>query len=69
MIIGEKWLLFFYVPQNDTITSEEIQRQLAEYISKYKIPKLWHKVDRIPRNQQGKIMSNFVNCYQDSHLN
>ncbi|WP_017293733.1 AMP-binding protein [Geminocystis herdmanii] len=45
----------FYVPLNNNICEEDIKLKLACLIANYKIPKIWHKLDIIPRNSQGKI--------------
>lgn len=44
-----------YVPQNQAIITDMIQAQLKPRLSSYKIPKQWFAVDRIPRNEQGKV--------------
>ena len=45
----------FYVPKDDTGISE-IERQLKQSLSNYKIPKQWFAVPSIPRNEQGKVI-------------
>jgi len=44
-----------YVPQKEAVTSSEIERQLKQTLSSYKIPKQWLAVTEIPRNEQGKV--------------
>jgi o-succinylbenzoate---CoA ligase len=44
-----------YVPQNTGIASQEISSLLAQKLAKYKHPKYWLEVDRLPRTEQGKI--------------
>lgn len=48
----------FYVPLNNNICEEDIKEKLTSLITNYKIPKIWHKLDIIPRNSQGKINLN-----------
>lgn len=48
----------FYVPLNNNICEEDIKLKLTSLIANYKIPKIWHKLDIIPRNSQGKIHLN-----------
>lgn len=48
----------FYVPFNNNICEENIKEKLTSLITNYKIPKIWHKLDIIPRNSQGKINLN-----------
>ncbi len=61
-IIGEKddyWgelITAYYVPKNDNITTIEIEINLKNNISSYKIPKKWYIVDQISHNKQGKII-------------
>lgn len=45
----------FYVPLNNNICKEDIKLKLTSLIANYKIPKIWHKLDIIPRNLQGKV--------------
>lgn len=45
----------FYVPINEAINEDNIKAKLKDLISGYKIPKIWRKLDYIPRNKQGKI--------------
>lgn len=65
-ILGEKdsyWgeiITAFYVPKNQEITYKQIEEQLNKNLSRYKIPKKWYKVEKIPRNQQGKIQPNII---------
>ena len=60
-ITGEKddyWgeiITAFYVPKNQEITNQEIEKKLKNSLISYKIPKKWYKVANINRNQQGKI--------------
>ena len=44
-----------YIPRQSDIASEMIQAKIAEKLSKYKLPKFWIQVDRLPRNERGKI--------------
>ncbi|BAQ66517.1 O-succinylbenzoic acid--CoA ligase [Geminocystis sp. NIES-3709] len=45
----------FYVPINNNICEKDLKLKLTSLIANYKIPKIWHKLDVIPRNSQGKI--------------
>jgi o-succinylbenzoate---CoA ligase len=44
-----------YVPIHDHIDDQMIQTAIADQLSKFKQPKLWFKVQKLPRNSQGKI--------------
>jgi len=44
-----------YIPKDDSLTISEIEEQLKQYLSGYKIPKQWIAVASIPRNKQGKV--------------
>jgi O-succinylbenzoic acid--CoA ligase len=44
-----------YVPKFNDVLEEEIKKEIALKLANYKIPKLWIKVEKIPRNEQGKI--------------
>ncbi len=51
---GEK-VIGFYVPTSDEVTDNILKKSLMPKLSKYKQPKLWVKVLKIPRNEQGKV--------------
>jgi O-succinylbenzoic acid--CoA ligase len=44
-----------YVPQNSSISSQDIHKAIEGKIAKFKHPKLWISVEVIPRNDRGKI--------------
>lgn len=44
-----------YVPQNSTVSAQELNASLEEKISKFKRPKSWISLEKLPRNSQGKI--------------
>ncbi len=44
-----------YIPLSEDIDVENIKKMMLAKVSSYKIPKLWLKVNHIPRNAQGKI--------------
>jgi O-succinylbenzoic acid--CoA ligase len=44
-----------YIPKNSDITAEAIKNALYNQISKFKIPKHWIPLQKLPRNAQGKI--------------
>ena len=44
-----------YIPAQENISSAMIQQQIEDKLSKYKLPKYWIQVDRLPRNERGKI--------------
>jgi o-succinylbenzoate---CoA ligase len=48
-------LTAIYIPTNSNTSTLEIQLQLQEKLSKFKIPKHWISVSTLPRNPQGKI--------------
>jgi len=47
-----------YTPLSEDISSDNIKSIIDTKISSYKIPKLWLKVNYIPRNSQGKVNYN-----------
>ncbi|MEA5578269.1 2-succinylbenzoate--CoA ligase [Anabaena sp. UHCC 0451] len=48
-------LTAIYIPKNPDITILEIQTQLKNQLTKFKIPKYWIPLPNLPRNYQGKI--------------
>ena len=44
-----------YIPARENISAVMIQEQIEDKLSKYKLPKSWITVDRLPRNERGKI--------------
>jgi len=48
-------LTAIYTPKNKNISHIEIQNQLKNQLSKFKIPKYWISLANLPRNVQGKI--------------
>ncbi|MEY2911784.1 MAG: hypothetical protein RLZZ184_1093 [Cyanobacteriota bacterium] len=48
-------LTAIYVPKDENISHREIQTQLKNQLSKFKIPKYWISLAKLPRNNQGKI--------------
>lgn len=44
-----------YVPENSSISSQDIQKAIEGKIAKFKQPKLWIPVEVMPRNDRGKI--------------
>ena len=48
-------LTAIYIPKNKNISHREIQTQLKNQLSKFKIPKYWISLAELPRNHQGKI--------------
>ncbi|MBW4430656.1 MAG: 2-succinylbenzoate--CoA ligase [Pelatocladus maniniholoensis HA4357-MV3] len=44
-----------YVPKNSNHSVVEIQNLLRDKLSKFKLPKHWLAVEKLPRNSQGKI--------------
>jgi O-succinylbenzoic acid--CoA ligase len=48
-------LTAIYVPKDKNISHREIQTQLKNQLSKFKIPKYWISLAKLPRNVQGKI--------------
>jgi o-succinylbenzoate---CoA ligase len=49
-----------YVAGEDPVSDLILSKAIAGKISKYKIPKYWVSVDRIPRNALGKVLINEV---------
>ena len=60
-----------YIPAQENISTAMIQEQIEDKLSKYKLPKSWIKVDRLPRNERGKIdyqkMQDIVNEWRSHH--
>jgi o-succinylbenzoate---CoA ligase len=48
-------LTAIYIPKDENISYLEIQNQLKNQLSKFKIPKHWISLPNLPRNTQGKI--------------
>lgn len=44
-----------YIPAQENIALATIRQQIENKLSKYKLPKYWIQVDRLPRNEKGKI--------------
>lgn len=44
-----------YIPNYSSVDNQEIKVAIEGKIAKFKQPKLWFKVDNLPRNSQGKI--------------
>ena len=57
-IVDKHWgqaLTAIYIPHDQNISHMEIQTQLKNQLSKFKIPKHWISLPELPRNTQGKI--------------
>jgi O-succinylbenzoic acid--CoA ligase len=50
-----------YVPKTQSITIEMIKNSLGKKLSRYKHPKYWLPLDKIPRNAQGKVNYQEIN--------
>jgi O-succinylbenzoic acid--CoA ligase len=48
-------LTAIYIPKDRNISPREIQTQIKNQLSKFKIPKHWISLPNLPRNAQGKI--------------
>ena len=57
-----------YIPIDANIAEPKIKAKIVDKLSKYKLPKYWIKVDRLPRNQQGKIDYQKVQAIGSSKL-
>ena len=44
-----------YVAKFPNISEEEINSKIEHQLSKYKLPKYWVKLEKLPRNAQGKV--------------
>ncbi|MDB9519246.1 2-succinylbenzoate--CoA ligase [Roseofilum reptotaenium CS-1145] len=44
-----------YVPQNEYVTSDTVKEAIAPHLSRYKQPKTWVAVEKLPRSPQGKL--------------
>ena len=54
----QKWgqiVTAVYIPKQPDISLESIKTAIQNKLSKFKQPKDWFKVEKLPRNQQGKI--------------
>ena len=49
-----------YTPLTSQTQLDYLKQTLAEKLCKYKHPKAWISVDKIPRNSQGKINRQFL---------
>jgi o-succinylbenzoate---CoA ligase len=52
-----------YVPKYLDLSVDLLKESIADKVSKYKIPKSWIKVDRIPRNALGKVLTDRFSGY------
>lgn len=61
---GKKEITLFY-EENDGITEKDIRKELSKVFPKYMVPTVYHKMEELPRNTNGKInrlaLSNMVN--------
>jgi O-succinylbenzoic acid--CoA ligase len=48
-------LTAIYIPQHSNISILNIESQLKDKLSRFKIPKYWISLPKLPRNEQGKI--------------
>lgn len=59
-IADERWgevpCAFYVVKKGKTVSSEELAAYCNNHIAKYKIPKRWYEVDRLPRNAANKLV-------------
>jgi O-succinylbenzoic acid--CoA ligase len=53
----------FYVPKQADLSLAMLQNAIADKISKFKHPKHWFALEKLPRNPQGKLMKDWFNCY------
>ena len=44
-----------YVPLNSSVSSQQIQNAIEGKLTRFKRPKLWIPLEKMPRNEQGKI--------------
>ncbi|MCY6491155.1 2-succinylbenzoate--CoA ligase [Leptolyngbya sp. GGD] len=56
-----------YVPDDETVTFEEIKTALKSHLTSFKIPKRWIAVAQIPRSLQGKIQRHRIEAILDLH--
>lgn len=54
-------IIAFYVPINSAISSTNIEAIIKTKLANYKLPKIWCKLNMIPRNVQGKINYHSLN--------
>lgn len=71
-IPDEQWgevITALYIPKHHTVAIAQLQDGLQSHLSRYKQPKHWICVDRLPRNQQGKLNYQTLQKIALTHLN
>lgn len=53
---GEVPCAFYVVKEGADVTPEELKQFCIEYLAKYKVPKKWVEVEKLPRNASNKLM-------------
>lgn len=53
---GEIGVAFIVLPDDETMSAEAFNCFLAERIAKFKIPKLYRRIDELPRTPYGKVV-------------
>jgi O-succinylbenzoic acid--CoA ligase len=60
-----------YTPHNPKLSTSALQTAIADQLSRFKQPKYWIPVERLPRNSQGKInreqLQQMVKAWQQNH--
>ncbi|MFL2668714.1 MAG: AMP-binding enzyme, partial [Alphaproteobacteria bacterium] len=54
-IYGEEIVAYVVVREGQTLTEEEINTHCAETLADYRLPKQFHFIDALPKNDRGKV--------------
>jgi acyl-coenzyme A synthetase/AMP-(fatty) acid ligase len=54
-IYGEEVVAYIVVRDGMTLTEEEINAHCAETLADYRLPKQFHFIDALPKNDRGKV--------------
>ena len=54
-IYGEEIVAYVVVREGQTLTQEEIKTHCAETLADYRLPKKFHFIDALPKNDRGKV--------------
>jgi len=45
-----------FQPKGDFVKEEALKDAIGSELASFKIPKMWYRVDQVPRNEAGKLM-------------
>ena len=54
-IYGEEIVAYLVVREGETLSEEEIKAHCAQKIPEYRMPKEFHFIDALPKNDRGKV--------------